>query len=87
MVDFHIQRFSDDTTIAGCVTEGIERGHYELWRLVRSLLSLHPDQRNNSDRLLQENTTVNIQGFDIEIEGTYKYLGVTINWIIQIPFT
>lgn len=84
----HIQKFSDDTAIVGCVSEGNDLEYREVIRDFVSWCELNQLQLNTSKtkemmidfrRTSSQFTPVNIQGLDIEVVENYKFLGVHLN--------
>lgn len=84
----HMQKFSDDTAIVGCVRDGQE-GEYRsliedfvVWSKSNHLLlnisktkELVVDFRRSRSPL----QPISIDGVDVEVVGTYKYLGTTLD--------
>ncbi|KAK0154710.1 RNA-directed DNA polymerase from mobile element jockey [Merluccius polli] len=84
----HIQKFSDDTAIVGCVSEGNDLEYRTVIRDFVSWSELNQLQLNTSKtkemivnfrRKASHFTPVNIQGLDIEVVESYKFLGVHLN--------
>lgn len=86
--DCFIQKFSDDTAIVGCVSEGNDLEYREV---IKDFVSwcevnhLHINASKTKEMMIDfrrntpHSTPVNIQGLDIEVVETYKYLGVHLN--------
>ena len=84
----HLQKFSDDSAVISLIRDGDDRAHREVinnfvdWRQ-RNHLQLNA--RKTKELVVdfcwhkQPCTQVNIQGTDIEIVTSYKYLGVHMN--------
>ncbi|KAI3374574.1 hypothetical protein L3Q82_021149 [Scortum barcoo] len=85
----HLQKFSDDTAIVGCVSEGndceyrkvimdfvewCELNHLQVNASKTKEMVIDFSRKPSSDI-----APVNIQGLDIERVRTYKYLGVHLN--------
>ena len=81
----HIQKFSDDTAVVGCVSEGNELEYRTVIKDFVSWSELNQLQLNTSKmivnfrRKVSHFTLVNIQGLDIEVVESYKFLGVHLN--------
>ncbi|XP_056229635.1 uncharacterized protein LOC130167451 [Seriola aureovittata] len=84
----HVQKFSDDTAIVGCVSEGNEQeyrtviGDFVSWCKINQLqlnASKTKEMIVNPRRKTSHFTPVNIQGLDIEVVENYKFLGVHLN--------
>uniref|UniRef100_A0A1A7YZ32 Uncharacterized protein n=1 Tax=Iconisemion striatum TaxID=60296 RepID=A0A1A7YZ32_9TELE len=84
----HLQKFSDDSAIVGCVSEGNDQEYRSVimdfvdW-CERNHLRLNTSKTKEMVIDFQRNTPphspVNIQGADIEVVDTFKYLGVHLN--------
>ena len=94
----HMQKFSDDTAIVGCIRDGQEREYRSLvedfvqWCNINHLLlntaktkEMVVDFRRPKRALLP----VSIEGVNVEVVSTYKYLGYnwTIYWTGQPTLT
>lgn len=86
--DCHLQKFSDDTAIIGCVSDGNDQEYRGVisdfvgWCETNVLqINAGKTQEMIIDfrRKSPPTTPVNIQGKDIEIVDSYKYLGVHLN--------
>ncbi|KAI3370023.1 hypothetical protein L3Q82_024817 [Scortum barcoo] len=84
----HLQKFSDDTAIVGCVSEGNDCEYRKVIMDFVDWCELNHLQVNASktkemvidfSRKPSDIAPVNIQGLDIERVRTYKYLGVHLN--------
>ncbi|KAI3375171.1 hypothetical protein L3Q82_021081 [Scortum barcoo] len=85
----HLQKFSDDTAIVGCVSEGNDCEYRkvimdfvdwcELNHLQVNASKTKEMVINFSRKPSADIAPVNIQGLDIERVRTYKYLGVHLN--------
>ncbi|KAI3357214.1 hypothetical protein L3Q82_015682 [Scortum barcoo] len=85
----HLQKFSDDTAIVGCVSEGNDCEYRKVIMDFVDWCELNHLQVNASKtkeividfgrKPSSEIAPVNIQGLDIERVRTYKYLGVHLN--------
>ena len=84
----HLQKFSDDTAIVGCVSEGDEQEYrgaitdFVDWCEVNHLhynASKTKEMVVDFRRKAPRTARVNIQGLGIEIVGEYKYLGVHLS--------
>lgn len=85
----HLQKFSDDTAIVGCVSEGDDREYRTVITDFVDWCELNHLQLNASKtkemvidfrrRKTPQTAPVNIQGLDIEMVETYRYLGVHLN--------
>ncbi|XP_054866081.1 uncharacterized protein LOC129348770 [Amphiprion ocellaris] len=85
----HLQKFSDDTAIVGCVSEGDEREYRMVISDFVDWCEQNHLQLNASKtkemivdfrrRRTPRTAPVNIQGLDIDMVDTYKYLGVHLN--------
>ena len=84
----HLQKFSDDSAIVGLITDGDEEEYRELNRDFVDWCLLNYLQINAAktkelvvdfSRNRHTATPVNIQGTDIEIVDSYRYLGVHLN--------
>ena len=85
----HLQKFSDDSAIVGLITHGDDTEYRELTQdfavwCQRNHLQLNAGKTKElvvdfKRRKLPPPTPVNIQGTDIEIVKSYKYLGVHLN--------
>ena len=87
----HLQKFSDDSAIVGCVSEGNE---LEYWSVItdfvdwceRNHLCLNTSKTKEMvidfRRKPLSHTLLNIQGEDIELVDSFKYhvFTLTINW-------
>ncbi|KAM9781174.1 uncharacterized protein ACBT44_022485 [Syngnathus typhle] len=69
----HLQRFSDDSAIAGLINDGDETEYLQINS--GKTKELVVDFRRRKD----PPSPVNIQGTDVEIVDSYKYLGVHMN--------
>ena len=84
----HLQKFSDDSAIVGCVSEGNELEYRSVimdfvdW-CERNHLCLNTSKTKemviDPRRKAPPHTPVNIQGSDIEMVDSFKYLGVHLN--------
>ena len=84
----HIQKFSDDTAVVGCVSEGNDLEYKTVIRDFVSWCELNQLQLNTSKtkemivnfrRKTSHFTPVSIQGSNIEVVESYKFLGVHLN--------
>ncbi|XP_078810605.1 uncharacterized protein LOC144994967 [Oryzias latipes] len=84
----HLQKFSDDSAIVGCVSGGDEQEYrgvitdFVSWCEVNHLLlntSKTKELILDFKRSSPSQSPVNIQGSDIEVVDTFKYLGVHLN--------
>ncbi|TKS65892.1 RNA-directed DNA polymerase from mobile element jockey [Collichthys lucidus] len=84
----HIQKFSDDTAVVGRVSEGDDLEYRTIIRDFVSWCELNQLQLNTSktkemivnyQRKTSHFTPVNIQGSDIEVVRSYRFLGVHLN--------
>ncbi|KAI3352929.1 hypothetical protein L3Q82_019492 [Scortum barcoo] len=84
----HLQKFSDDTAIVGCVSEGNDCEYRKVIMDFVDWCELNHLQVNASKtkemvidfsrKPSSEIAPMNIQGLDIERARTYKYLGVPL---------
>ena len=84
----HLQKFSDDTAIVGCISEGNEQ---EYRQVIKDFVNwcqlnhLHLNASKTQEMIIDfrrkapPTTQVNILGMDIETVTSYKYLGVHLN--------
>ncbi|KAM6989287.1 uncharacterized protein LKV04_008968 [Tautogolabrus adspersus] len=84
----HLQKFSDDTAIVGCVSKGSDQEYRQVITDFVDWSELNHLQLNASKtkemvidfrRKSPQTAPVNIQGLDIEMVESYKYLGVHLN--------
>lgn len=85
----HLQKFSDDSAIVGLITDGDDREYRGLTQdfvswCQRNRLQINAGKTKElvvdfCRRALCPPTPVNIQGMDIEMVTSYKYLGVHLN--------
>ena len=84
----HLQKFSDDTAIVGCVSEGNDLEYKEVianfvdWcgqNHLRINASKTKELVIDFRRKAATHPPVNIQGLDIETVDSYRYLGVHLN--------
>lgn len=84
----HLQKFSDDTVIVGCVSEGNDQEYRQVFSDFANWCALNHLRINASKtkemvisfhRKTSQIIPVNIQGLDIQMVTTYKYLGVHLN--------
>ncbi|KAI3377736.1 hypothetical protein L3Q82_008883, partial [Scortum barcoo] len=86
----HLQKFSDDTAIVGCVSEGNDCEYRKVimdfvdWCELNHLQVNASKTKGDGDSTSAGNPhprlhQLNIQGLDIERVRTYKYLGVHLN--------
>ena len=85
----HLQKFSDDSAIVGFITDGDDREYRELTQdfvewCQRNCLQINAGKTKELVVDFRKSkhsppVPVNIQGMDIEIVKSYKYLGVHLN--------
>ena len=92
----HLQKFSDDTAIVGCISEGNEQ---EYRQVIKDFVNwcqlnhLHLNASKTQEMIIDfrrkapPTTQVNILGMDIETVTSYKYLGVHLNNRLDWPTT
>ncbi|KAK3542758.1 hypothetical protein QTP70_002769 [Hemibagrus guttatus] len=85
----HLQKFSDDSAIVGCVSDGNEQEYRDVIKDFVDWCECHHLHLNTNKmkemvidfqrRRTPHHTPVTIQGLDIELVGRFKYLGVHLN--------
>ncbi|KAK3524818.1 hypothetical protein QTP86_007594 [Hemibagrus guttatus] len=87
---YHLQKFSDDSTIVGCVSDGNEQEYRDVSWCVCNHLHLNNSKMKEmvidfQRRRTLHHTPVTIQGLDSELVDRFKYLGVhqnnRLNWL------